>query len=117
MTPPFSTVRTLLSDTDPNRSTSLFPTKPQINPLLYTQTKSKSKQEKMSAPKQGRQSPEPESQTPGQVGHAETTDAARVDAAPSDTHAQEASEEHKHSALSSNPEGPLDAAVKEKQSK
>ena len=68
----------------------------------------------MSAPNQGRQSPDPEDQSSGQVGAPED---GKIDAAPSDTHAQEASDEHKHETLSSNPEGPLEGAAHEKVSK
>ena len=68
----------------------------------------------MSAPNQGRQSPEPEEQSHGQVGAPED---GKIDAAPSGTHAKETSDEHKESVLSSNPEGPLEGAAHEKVSK
>ena len=68
----------------------------------------------MSAPNQGRQSPEPEQQSHDQVG---VVEGGKIDAAPSDTHAQEASNQQKDSVLSSNPEGPLEAAAQEKLSK
>ncbi len=68
----------------------------------------------MSAPNQGRQSPEPEEQSHGQVG---VVEGGKIDAAPSGTHAQEASNQQKETGLSSNPEGPLEAAAHEKVSK
>ena len=68
----------------------------------------------MSAPNQGRQSPEPEQQSHAQVGLPEH---GKVDAAPSATHAKDASEDAKENTLSSNPEGPLEGAAHEKVSK
>ena len=68
----------------------------------------------MSAPNQGRQSPEPDKQSNAQVGLPEH---GKAGAAPSDTHAQEASDDVKYNALPSNPEGPLEAAAHEKISK
>ncbi|KAL9639852.1 MAG: hypothetical protein Q9164_000672 [Protoblastenia rupestris] len=68
----------------------------------------------MSAPKAGRQSPEPEQQSNKQVGVPES---GQVDAAPTETHAKDASEDSKHNTLSSNPEGPLEGAAHEKVSK
>ena len=68
----------------------------------------------MSAPNEGRQSPPPEQQSNAQVGAPES---GKVGAAPSETHAKDASEDHKASTLSSNPEGPLEAAAQEKVSK
>ena len=68
----------------------------------------------MSAPNAGRQSPEPEKQSSSQVGQPES---GKIDAAPSETHAKEVSDEHKNEGLSSNPEGPLEAAAHEKVSK
>ena len=67
----------------------------------------------MSAPHAGRQSPSPE-QAPEAV---EKPADAKIGAAPSDTHAQESSEETKESGLSSNPEGPLDGTAEAKTSK
>ena len=68
----------------------------------------------MSAPNAGRQSPEPEKQSSAQTGKpAEGT----ADAAPSETHAQEVSDDHKENALLSNPVGPLETAAHEKVSK
>ena len=68
----------------------------------------------MSAPNAGRQSPPPEKQAGEQIHKpAEGT----IDAAPSDTHAQEVSDDHKQNALPSNPEGPLEQAAHEKVSK
>lgn len=68
----------------------------------------------MSAPKAGRQSPEPEKQTHEQVGAPES---GQIDAAPSKDHAKESSDDHKENSLSSNPEGPLEHAAHEKVSK
>ena len=67
----------------------------------------------MSAPHQGRQSPEPERQAEEQVSAPES---GKIDAA-SDTYAKKASEETKHEGLSSNPGGPLEGAAQEKTSK
>ena len=68
----------------------------------------------MSAPNAGRQSPEPEQQSGAQIQKpAEGT----ANAAPSETHAQEVSDDHKVNALSSNPEGPLEDAAHQKVSK
>ena len=69
----------------------------------------------MSAPNAGRQSPEPERQSGAQVGAPED---GKIDAAPSDTHAKDSSEDTKHSDdLPSNPEGPLEGAAHEKVTK
>lgn len=68
----------------------------------------------MSAPKAGRQSPEPETQSPDQKS---APTSGKIDAAPSETHAKDASEDHKANELSSNPEGPLEGAAHEKISK
>ena len=68
----------------------------------------------MSAPNPGRQSPDPETQTHGQVGIPES---GQVDAAPSKDFAKESSDEHKGNVLESNPEGPLEGASHEKVSK
>ncbi|MCJ1439548.1 MAG: hypothetical protein MMC23_000027 [Stictis urceolatum] len=68
----------------------------------------------MSAPNQGRQSPEPERSAHSQVG--KTAD-GQAGAAPSETHAQEKSEEAKDSVLSSNPEPTLGKAADAKISK
>ena len=65
----------------------------------------------MSAPNQGRQSPEPEQQSNEQVGAPE---AGKADAAPSATYAKDSSNHHKENVLSSNPEGPLEGAAHEK---
>lgn len=67
----------------------------------------------MSAPNPGRQSPEPERQSHQQVGVPES---GQVGAAPTETHAKDASEDQK-AGLSSNPTGPLEAAAHEKVSK
>ena len=68
----------------------------------------------MSAPNAGRQSPDPENQSHGQVGAPES---GKIDAAPSETHAKEASEDQKENTLESNPTGPLEDAAHEKVSK
>ena len=68
----------------------------------------------MSAPNAGRQSPEPEQQSHQQVGAPQSGQAG---AAPSETHAKDASDDHKENALTSNPEGPLEGAAHEKVSK
>ncbi|KAI4120828.1 MAG: hypothetical protein LQ338_006737 [Usnochroma carphineum] len=68
----------------------------------------------MSAPKAGRQSPEPEKQSESQIGQPES---GKAGAAPSAEHAKEKSEEAKESVLSSNPEGPLEGMAHEKVSK
>lgn len=68
----------------------------------------------MSAPNQGRQSPDPADQGNAQVGAPES---GKVDAAPSASYAKDSSEQTKHEGLSSNPGGPLDAAAQEKVSK
>ena len=68
----------------------------------------------MSAPNAGRQSPDPKDQSDEQAG---TTESGKVGAAPSEEHAKESSEDTKHSGLSSNPGGPLDAAANEKVTK
>ena len=68
----------------------------------------------MSAPNAGRQSPEPEKQTEGQVGAPES---GQIDAAPSETHAKDASEDQKENTLESNPVGPMEGAAQEKLSK
>ncbi|KAL8737758.1 MAG: hypothetical protein Q9181_001386, partial [Wetmoreana brouardii] len=59
----------------------------------------------MSAPKAGRQSPDPERQTDAQINKPED---GKIGAAPSETHAKDKSEDAKESVLSSNPEGPLE---------
>ncbi|MCJ1239170.1 hypothetical protein MMC14_007163 [Varicellaria rhodocarpa] len=68
----------------------------------------------MSAPNAGRQSPEPETQSHEQVGQVA---GGKANAAPSATHAQEASDDHKENVLSSNPKGPLEDAAHSKVSK
>jgi len=67
----------------------------------------------MSAPNQGRQSPEPERQAGSQVGQQAQPNQG---AAPSETHAADASKEQLGK-LSSNPKGPLEDAAKEKTNK
>ena len=68
----------------------------------------------MSAPNAGRQSPEPEQQSGGQVGAPES---GQIDAAPSKEHAKETSDDHIENALESNPVGPMEDAAHEKVSK
>ncbi|KAI4136677.1 MAG: hypothetical protein LQ340_008121 [Diploschistes diacapsis] len=67
----------------------------------------------MSAPNAGRQSPEPE-QAPEKVSQQVE---GKVGAAPSDTHAQEVSDNAKENMLSSNPSHPLEGAAEAKVSK
>ena len=67
----------------------------------------------MSAPNAGRQSPDPE-RAPGAV---EKPADAKIDAAPSDTHAKEESENAKENILESNPTGPLEEQAHAKTSK
>ncbi|KAI9660083.1 MAG: hypothetical protein M1821_001435 [Bathelium mastoideum] len=66
----------------------------------------------MSAPNQGRQSPEPERQTGGQL-HDPPSNPTSQDAA---GHTKDASDQQKEG-LSSNPTGPLEQAAKDKTSK
>lgn len=68
----------------------------------------------MSAPNQGRQSPEPETQSNAQAG--KTANPNDQGGAPSSDHAGDASAEQLKN-LSSNPTGPLDKAAEEKTSK
>ena len=69
----------------------------------------------MSAPNPGRQSPEPEEQRHEQINAPES---GKIDAAPSETHAKDSSEDTKHSDdLPSNPEGPLEGAAHQKVTK
>ena len=68
----------------------------------------------MSAPNAGRQSPEPERQSEQQIKKPAEGSAG---AAPSETHAQEVSDDQKQNALPSNPDGPLEHAAHEKVSK
>lgn len=68
----------------------------------------------MSAPNAGRQSPEPETQSHEQVSAPES---GKIDAAPTETHSKDASEDHKQNTLSSNPKGPMEDAAHEKISK
>lgn len=68
----------------------------------------------MSAPNAGRQSPEPDQQSHQQVGAPED---GKANAAPSDTHAKDSSEDAKENVLSSNPKGALEDAAHEKRSK
>lgn len=68
----------------------------------------------MSAPKAGRQSPDPKHQSDDQV---KESGSGNIGAAESGTKAQEVSDDHKSNVLSSNPEGPLEGAAHEKVSK
>ena len=70
----------------------------------------------MSAPYQGRQSPEPERQTGGQLHEPPASNPNEQGAAPSLDHAKDASEQQKAN-LPSNPTGPLEKAAEEKTSK
>ena len=67
----------------------------------------------MSAPNAGRQSPSPED-NPGSV---QKPADAKIGAAPSDTHAKEASHDTKENVLESNPKGPLEDIAQAKTSK
>lgn len=69
----------------------------------------------MSAPNQGRQSPEPENTSHSQTGTT-AKNPNQQGGAPSLEHSQEASDEQKKG-LASNPTGPLDKAAEEKTSK
>ncbi|KAL8751641.1 MAG: hypothetical protein Q9199_006282 [Rusavskia elegans] len=71
----------------------------------------------MSAPKAGRQSPEPKTQDPSQISAPED---GKANAAPSDDFAKEESEKVKSDesdVLSSNPQGPMEGPAHEKVSK
>lgn len=68
----------------------------------------------MSAPRAGRQSPEPEKQTDEQVGAPES---GKIDAGKSETGSKDESEDTKENVLESNPVGPMEGAAHEKVSK
>lgn len=68
----------------------------------------------MSAPKAGRQSPEPEKLSDAKIG---APASGQIGAAPSKDHAGDVSEEQKQNTLSSNPKGPMEDAAHEKVSK
>lgn len=68
----------------------------------------------MSAPNPGRQSPEPEKQSHEQVGVPES---GKISAGKTETGSKDESVDTKENTLSSNPEGPLEAAAHEKVSK
>ena len=68
----------------------------------------------MSAPRAGRQSPEPEKQTNEQVGAPES---GKIDAGKSETGSKDESEDAKENVLESNPVGPMEDAAHEKVSK
>ena len=68
----------------------------------------------MSAPNEGRNSPEPEKQSGQQGG--QTAD-AQIGAGPDDGNAGEKSDEQKGNVLESNPDGPMEKAAHEKVSK
>ncbi|KAI9793217.1 MAG: hypothetical protein M1816_000638 [Peltula sp. TS41687] len=63
----------------------------------------------MSAPAQGRNSPEPSDQSDAQQQGVPAS--GKADAAPSDTHAKEVSDESKTVGLESNPTGPMEQAA------
>lgn len=65
---------------------------------------------------EGRQSPPPEQQAPHQ-GSAPVANPNAQGAAPSDSHAKDASEQQKHETLSSNPSHVMDDKAKEKTAK
>lgn len=75
--------------------------------------KKKKKKKKMSAPRSGRQSPDPERQPGAQQQDTPGLGKATPNAAPSDQYAQEKSEQTK-AGLQSNPEHPLEKAAREK---
>lgn len=66
---------------------------------------------------EGRQSPDPESQTKEQLHQAPASNPNKQGGAPSLEHGKEASEQSKTDTLESNPKGPLEDAAKEKTSK
>ena len=68
----------------------------------------------MSAPRAGRQSPEPEKQTNEQVGAPES---GKIDAGKSETGSKDESDDTKENVLESNPVGPMEDAAHEKVSK
>ena len=68
----------------------------------------------MSAPRAGRQSPEPEKQTDAQVGAPES---GKIDAGKSETGSKDESEDTKENVLESNPVGPMEGAAHESVSK
>lgn len=70
----------------------------------------------MSAPNQGRQSPDPERQTGAQLHEPVATQPNEQGGAPSLDHAKDTSEQQKAN-LPSNPTGPLEKAAEEKTSK
>ena len=70
----------------------------------------------MSAPNQGRQSPDPESQSGAQGKDPMANKPNEQGGAPSLDHAKDTSEDQKAN-LASNPKGPLEEAAKEKTSK
>ncbi|KAF4550987.1 Hypothetical protein D9617_15g043410 [Elsinoe fawcettii] len=71
----------------------------------------------MSAPNQGRQSPEPETQSGSQLKHPHGANPNEQGGAPSLEHGKEQSDKQKSNALESNPKGPLEDAAAEKTSK
>ncbi|TKX26412.1 hypothetical protein C1H76_1374 [Elsinoe australis] len=70
----------------------------------------------MSAPNQGRQSPEPERQTDAQM-NPHGANPNKQGGAPSQEHGKEQSDHQKSNKLESNPKGPLEDAAAEKTSK
>ncbi|KAF2226357.1 hypothetical protein BDZ85DRAFT_256024 [Elsinoe ampelina] len=70
----------------------------------------------MSAPNQGRQSPEPERQSDAQI-NPHGSKPNEQGGAPSLEHGKEQSDKQKSDTLPSNPKGPLEDAAKEKTSK
>lgn len=68
----------------------------------------------MSAPRAGRQSPEPETQSHEQVGAPES---GKIDAGKTETGSKDESIDTKDNTLESNPVGPLEDAAHEKVSK
>ncbi|KAI9695247.1 MAG: hypothetical protein M1820_008766 [Bogoriella megaspora] len=71
----------------------------------------------MSAPQQGRQSPDPERQTGAQINEPVGTDPNKQGGAPSLDHAKDESEKQKKHSLSSNPTSAIDKEAEEKTAK
>ncbi len=68
----------------------------------------------MSAPEASRQSPPPEDQKASQIG---SVASGNIGAAPSETHAQDESDNAKDNVLESNPAGAMDGKAKESTTK
>ncbi|GAM88065.1 hypothetical protein ANO11243_060950 [Dothideomycetidae sp. 11243] len=108
-TPPTLTKISQTPSRNPNRK-QISPAPPPINPTNLPNSKT------MSAPNQGRQSPDPENQTGAQQQKPPASNPNEQGAAPSAEHGKERSDEQKDQ-LESNPKGPLEDAAKEKTAK